>query len=489
MPATDVHQHLWPEPFVAALARRAASCPASAAGRSSSRGSRPRRCRPAPATRPRARRACAPTASSGRSLALSSPLGIEALGPGEARPLLDAWHDAVLGLGPAFGAWGALALGDAGPAEVDDLLDRGAVGLSLPPARSRRPSASSPGGRCSRRSSGVARRCSSTPDPGRGPRGAAPARDAAAWWPALTGYVASLQAAWLAWAGWGRAAHPRLRVVFAALAGLAPLQAERLAARGGPAGAVHDPLVFYDTSSYGHRAVDAMVRVVGIDALVHGTDRPVVAAPPHHGLGAGGRPRAEGRERRPPAATGRGGVIPPRPTRDLAPAEVEAWVRALAADPARWRHLVRHDPGERVYEELLRDDHLAVWLICWMEDHDTGFHDHDLSAGAVAVVDGAVREDRLLVGGPPASRVVAAGSSFSFAASDIHRVLHHGDAPGRDPPRLLAAAVADGRLRGRARRRPARGTRSPTPRSCARSPTRRRRGPAAGAGGGPSAAS
>jgi hypothetical protein len=122
-------------------------------------------------------------------------------------------------------------------------------------------------------------------------------------------------------------------------------------------------------------------------------------------------------------------VIPPRPTRDLAPAEVEAWVRALAADPARWRHLVRHDPGARVYEELLRDDHLAVWLICWMEDHDTGFHDHDLSAGAVAVVDGAVREDRLLVGAPPASRVVAAGSSFSFAASDIHRVLHHGDAP------------------------------------------------------------
>jgi hypothetical protein len=48
---------------------------------------------------------------------------------------------------------------------------------------------------------------------------------------------------------------------------------------------VHDPLVFYDTSSYGHRAVDAMVRVVGIDALVHGTDRPAVGAPPHHGLG------------------------------------------------------------------------------------------------------------------------------------------------------------------------------------------------------------
>ena len=115
--------------------------------------------------------------------------------------------------------------------------------------------------------------------------------------------------------------------------------------------------------------------------------------------------------------------------RDLDRDELEALAVRLAAAPERWRYLARHDPGERTYEELLRDDHVVVWLICWMEDHDTGFHDHDLSAGAVAVVDGAVREDRLLVGGPPASRVVAAGSSFSFAASDIHRVLHHGDGP------------------------------------------------------------
>jgi Cysteine dioxygenase type I len=41
---------------------------------------------------------------------------------------------------------------------------------------------------------------------------------------------------------------------------------------------------------------------------------------------------------------------------------------------------------------LHRDDHVAVWLICWMNDHDTGFHDHDLSAGALCVVRGRVRE-------------------------------------------------------------------------------------------------
>jgi predicted TIM-barrel fold metal-dependent hydrolase len=62
------------------------------------------------------------------------------------------------------------------------------------------------------------------------------------------------------------------------LAGGAPLQAERLAARGGPAGAVADEGVFYDTSSYGARTIDAVVRCVGIDQLVYGSDRPVVDA-------------------------------------------------------------------------------------------------------------------------------------------------------------------------------------------------------------------
>jgi len=87
-----------------------------------------------------------------------------------------------------------------------------------------------------------------------------------------------MSAAWHAWAQWGRPQFPALPVVFAMLAGLAPLHSERLAARGGPAGAVHDPLTFFDTSSYGPRAIDAMLRVVGVDRLLYGSDRPVVAA-------------------------------------------------------------------------------------------------------------------------------------------------------------------------------------------------------------------
>jgi hypothetical protein len=131
VPATDVHQHLWPEPFVAALARRERL--PRVRGRVVELAGEPASTLPPGAGDPAARAADLRADGVDRALlALSSPLGIEALDPDLARPLLDAWHDAVLDLGPAFGAWGALALGDAGAADVDALLDRGAVGLSLP---------------------------------------------------------------------------------------------------------------------------------------------------------------------------------------------------------------------------------------------------------------------------------------------------------------------------------------------------------------------
>jgi hypothetical protein len=137
--------------------------------------------------------------------------------------------------------------------------------------------------------------------------GPAPAGGAVpAWWPALTAYVAETAAAWHAFLAWGRPAHPDLRVIFALLAGLAPLHHERLRARGGPPGAVHDPRVFYDTSSYGREALDAMVRAVGVDQLVHGSDRPVTA--PLAGTPLGPAAAAAMREVNPARLLGRVGV-------------------------------------------------------------------------------------------------------------------------------------------------------------------------------------
>jgi predicted metal-dependent enzyme (double-stranded beta helix superfamily) len=120
----------------------------------------------------------------------------------------------------------------------------------------------------------------------------------------------------------------------------------------------------------------------------------------------------------------------PRPRdRDLTALELSMFVAELAGRPELWIHLVRHDSSRRVYEELFSDAFITAWLICWSEDHDTGYHDHDISCGAVSVVGGRVREERLRIDGPPRDRAFAAGDSFHFSAADIHRVRHTGADP------------------------------------------------------------
>src|SRR5581483_3165742 len=96
------------------------------------------------------------------------------------------------------------------------------------------------------------------------------------WWPALTHYVAQMQAAWLTFAVQIRREHPELTVVFAMAAGGAPLHGERLAARGCRPLDLRDRLVFYDTSSYGEQMLSALSAVVGESQLLYGSDRPVV---------------------------------------------------------------------------------------------------------------------------------------------------------------------------------------------------------------------
>jgi predicted metal-dependent enzyme (double-stranded beta helix superfamily) len=120
--------------------------------------------------------------------------------------------------------------------------------------------------------------------------------------------------------------------------------------------------------------------------------------------------------------------------RDLTGPELEAFVRDLAERPELWIERVRHDASQRLYEELLSDAHLTAWLICWMDDQDTGFHDHDVSAGAVSVVGGRVCEERLAIGGDRSEigqrgRTFAVGDSFHFSPADIHRVRHSGSDP------------------------------------------------------------
>jgi predicted metal-dependent enzyme (double-stranded beta helix superfamily) len=114
---------------------------------------------------------------------------------------------------------------------------------------------------------------------------------------------------------------------------------------------------------------------------------------------------------------------------ELDRSQLRALVQEIAADEEAWRHLVRHEPDRRTYEEVTRTDQVGVWVICWMDDHDTGYHDHDISSGAVAVVQGELREERLALGGEPRTRIYGPGEAFDFAASDIHRMSHAGGGP------------------------------------------------------------
>jgi hypothetical protein len=46
--------------------------------------------------------------------------------------------------------------------------------------------------------------------------------------------------------------------------------------------------------------------------------------------------------------------------RDLSGAELHAVADSVGKQPELWRDLVRADPEQRVYEQLLSDSHLAI---------------------------------------------------------------------------------------------------------------------------------
>lgn len=269
MPRVDVHQHVWPDALVEELRRRS-SGPRIAGDRLLLDGEPDFALVAADHVLDDRRSIDEADRIDRALLSLSSPLGIETLAPDEAAPLLDAWHGFADDLGAGHGLWGAVNLVEPDFPSLRAVLGANNVcGLQVPATALLDPAALE-------RLAPVLAVVEAANLPvlvHPGPAPAAPDADLPGWWPALTSYTAQLTAAWFSWHVAGRTLLPDLRICFVALAGLAPLHHERLAARGGVFGAV-DRHVYYDTSSYGPRAVDAVVRVVGIDPIVHGSDRP-----------------------------------------------------------------------------------------------------------------------------------------------------------------------------------------------------------------------
>ncbi|MDO9379477.1 MAG: amidohydrolase [Nocardioidaceae bacterium] len=278
-PAVDVHQHLWSEALVDVLRRRGSS-PRIDGSTLLVDGERPYEVVVEDAAARQEQ-----NVADGIDLALlafSSPLGVEHLPPDEAAEIFGVWHAGAVDLAESdlsgFGAWASTGLVEPDLDGLGAALDAGCVGVQVPADALVTPGALE----------------QLTPvlevAQGRGkPAFVHPGRAQSAgehlptWWVPLVDYPAQMAASWWSWHHAGRTLLPDLRICFGAGAGLAPLHHERLAARGGRMGRV-DAGVFVETSSYGPRAVDALARVLGIDALVLGSDRPY-AEPRDPGLG------------------------------------------------------------------------------------------------------------------------------------------------------------------------------------------------------------
>jgi len=257
VPGVDLHQHLWPRSFIEALCAR--SEPPSLVGDQlvTVEGAFPF---DAAAHDPEARlRLLDRDGIDVAVLSLQPSLGIETVSAAERDELESAWMDGVAevvhasgGRFRAFAPWrvvdgfagmtvGATALFDPDRAAPLDEAERaGALVFVHPEA----PSA---------------------------PLGGAPE-----WWNWTVEYTAQMQAAYLSWLADGRARWPTLRVVFAILAGGAPFQLERLSQRGVEVRSALDPGVFFDTATYGRRALELCVETFGVEHLTYGSDTPVV---------------------------------------------------------------------------------------------------------------------------------------------------------------------------------------------------------------------
>jgi hypothetical protein len=230
----DIHQHIWTEPLLGRLAaRRKAPLIRRSNGLTvlHSAAEQPYIIDVVAEEPPRRAALVREEGLDRAVIALSSPIGIEALPRNEAQELIEAYLEGIAELPPEFAAWGPLALDFPDPDEVDALIDRGCLGISMPAGALAGPERLEIAGPILERIAD--RQVPLFVHPGRAPgqRTGEVRFDEPLWWRALTDYVAQMQATWRTFAKIGRRQHPKLIVLFAMLAGGAPWQRERLAAR------------------------------------------------------------------------------------------------------------------------------------------------------------------------------------------------------------------------------------------------------------------
>ena len=119
------------------------------------------------------------------------------------------------------------------------------------------------------------------------------------------------------------------------------------------------------------------------------------------------------------------------PHHDLDELELRTLAASFAADPSLWGGDVDISDGRRHYRSVYRDEHIDVWLLAWAPGSDTGWHDHDVSSGAVAVARGRLVEHNPALFHPEVATQRRRRQVFAFGPDHIHRLTPvEGDADG-----------------------------------------------------------
>jgi Cysteine dioxygenase type I len=114
-------------------------------------------------------------------------------------------------------------------------------------------------------------------------------------------------------------------------------------------------------------------------------------------------------------------------------AELCQVVTRVAADPQNWQAKLRFGIARRWWCRLHGDDNLDVWLLTWVRDTGTDFHDHGASAGAFTVVCGELEEVRLGTRGSVVTTRLPASASRGIEPGVVHDV--------RSPSALPAVSI------------------------------------------------
>jgi 6-methylsalicylate decarboxylase len=256
--STDIHQHLWPPSFFSALSAR--SQPPRLQGRGLDLAGAPTWELDVESHDLDTRLALMDRFELDRAVVSLQPtLGVDQLPPDEAFELLETWEAGILEMADAAGGRIVPLAAREPAAGFAGLCVAGAQLLDL---------------------DALAPRLDALAQTGRflfvHPGAAATPPGAPSWWTAIVDYTAEMQAAYIAWLAAGAARWPELDVVFAILAGGAPIQLERMAARGVDERSAMLPHIWFDTATYGRRALDLTMSTYGVEPMLFGSDLPVV---------------------------------------------------------------------------------------------------------------------------------------------------------------------------------------------------------------------